>query len=347
MTNVVLFSRPKSYQTMSMDAYAHNLFKNICKSPGFNIQFFKPKDSNIPLIGKYFTLWLRYPAIARKKQADINHIVDHSLAHLAGSLELKRTVITCHDLVGLEVPQSAPFWKRKIFWKNITRHLFKAHKIIAVSQHTKEDILKYSSINSKDITVIYEGIDKNIFKVLDKEKCRKKFKIDKPAILHIGHSNFYKNIEAIIKAIVKLKKDIKFIKVGRFSNLQLKLLRKYKIDFLQFEYLSQQEIAQIYNAVDLLVYPSWHEGFGFPVLEAMACSCPVVCSNAGSLPELASFAAILVLPDDISAIAEAIEKVLTNRDLKAELSQHGLIQAKKFSWEKTAWETLNVYKSIL
>jgi len=329
-----------------MDVYANNLFGQMRSLPDLCIKSFKPEDSRIPLLGKYLTLWLYYPAIAKRQKADINHILDHSISHLIGSLESEKTIITCHDLTGLEIPDSIPFWKRRIFWGNIIRNMSKAHKIITVSQHTKNDILKYSSCKSNDIVVIYEGVSTK-FRQLGKDEIEERFKFRKPAILHVSHDNFYKNVEGLIKATALLKKEVLLVKVGPISKRQLGLLRKLKIDFVQFMHLSEEELIQIYNAVELLVYPSWHEGFGFPVLEAMACGCPVVCSNSGALPEVASSAAIMVQPADISGIAAAIERILGSQDLKQRLCEEGLKQAKKFSWEKTAMETADVYRKII
>lgn len=346
MINVTLFRRPESYKVMSMDRYAHNLFENVRRLPDIYAKSFRPEDSRLPFVGKYLTLWLNYPRIAKKKRADINHILDHSISHLIGSLEAEKTIITCHDLIGLEIPGSTPFWKRKIFWRNVIKNMLKARKIITVSQHTKNDILKYSSCKSNDIVVIYEGVSTK-FRQIEKDKIDERFKFRKPAILHVGHDNFYKNVEGLIKAIALLKKEALLVKVGPISKRQSRLLKRLKIDFVQFLDLSEEELIQIYNAGDLLVYPSRHEGFGFPVLEAMACGCPVICSNAGSLPEVASDAATMVSPDDIQGIAKAIERILASQDLRQELIERGFRQAKKFSWERTATETADVYKKII
>lgn len=345
MINVVLFSRPESYKAMSMDVYSNNLFENIRKSPGLNVQLFQPKDLHIPLVGKYLTMWLYYPIIAKRQNKDINHILDHSISHLIGSLDARKTIITCHDLIGLEAPESTPFWKRKIFWGNIIKNMLKARKVIADSQHTKDDILRHFSYKSNDVTIVYPGISTN-FGRIEKDKIEERFKFRKPAILHVGHNNFYKNFEGLIKAIVLLSKEVILVKVGSVSKRQFRLLKDLKIDFAQFADLSEGELVQVYNAADLLVYPSWHEGFGFPILEAMACGCPVICSNVSSLPEVAQDAAIMVTPDDIPGIAKAIEKALGSQGLRQELSEKGFRQAKRFSWEKTAQETVDVYKKI-
>lgn len=345
MINVTLFSRPESYKVMSMDRYAHDLFENLHQLPDINVKLFRPQDSRAPFVGKYLTLWLDYPRIANKKQSDVNHVLDHSISHLIGSLEVKKTIITCHDLIGLEIPQATPFWKRKIFWKNVIKNMLQARNIIAVSQHTKDDILKHTSYKSDDIIVIYLGVSTK-FRQINKDKIEGRFKFNKPAILHVGHGNFYKNVEGLIKAVALLKKEVSLVKVGPISKSQLSLIKKLKIDLIQFPRLTQDDLVPLYNAVDLLVFPSWYEGFGFPVLEAMASGCPVVCSNAGSLPEVASDAAAMISPDDIQGIAKAIERILASHDLKQELIEKGLRQAKKFSWEKTALETAGVYKKI-
>jgi len=345
MINVTLFRRPESYKAISMDVYAQNLFQNLCKLSDFNIQLFRPEDLRIPLVGKYLTFWIYYPFVAQRQKADINHIIDHSLSHLIYGLDPKKTIITCHDLIGLEIPDSTPFWKRRIFWSNIIKNISKAQKVIAGSQHTKDNILKYSLYKSNDIVVIYEGLSTK-FRQIEKDKIEGRFKFGKPAILHVGHDNFYKNVEGLIKAVALLRKQVLLVKVGPISKRQFRLLKRLKIDFVQFMGLSEEELVQVYNAVDLLVYPSWYEGFGFPVLEAMACGCPVICSNVGSLPEVASDAAIMVSPDDISGITGAIERILENQDLKQQLYGKGLRQAKKFSWEKTAMETADVYRKI-
>ena len=328
-----------------MDVYAQNLFKNLCKLSGFNLQLFRPKDLRIPLVGKYLTYWVYYPFVAPRHKADINHIIDHSLSHLISGFDSKKTVITCHDLMGLTVSKSVPFWKRRFFWRNVTRNLFKAKKIIAISQRTKNDLLKYSSCRSENIEVVYLGVGTG-FRRFDKERCRGIFKFKKPAILHVGDDIFYKNVNGLIKAIVKSGRDIKFVQVGSISKSNLILLKKLKIDFVRFRNLSEEELAQVYNAVDLLVYPAWHTGFGLPVLEAMACACPVICSNAGALPEAAGKAAIMVCPDDTKGLAKAIDTALTSEDLRQELIEKGLSQVKKFSWEKTAMETADIYRKI-
>ncbi len=346
MINVTLFCRPESYKAASMDVYADNLSENMRKLPDFRIKSFRPEGSHFPLLGKYLTLWLNYPAVAGAEQGDINHILDHSISHLIGNLEPEKTIITCHDLIGLEIPESTPLWKRKIFWANIIKNMLKARKIIVDSQHTKDDILKYSSYNSNDVVVVYSGIGTN-FRMIGDDKIEERFKFRKPAILHVGHNNFYKNVEGLIKAIALLKKEVLFVKVGSISRQQLRLLRRLKIDFIQFMNLPEDELVQVYNVADLLVYPSWHEGFGFPVLEAMACGCPVICSNVSSLPEVAQDAAIMVTPDDIPGIAKAIERVLGSQGLRQELTEKGFRQVRKFSWEKTAQETVDIYRKIV
>lgn len=329
-----------------MEVYADNLFRSLRASAQINVELFRPKDINFPFVGKYITYWCYYPLIARKKSGQINHILDHSTSHLIKSFAPESTVITCHDLVGLELPQSCPFWKRKFFYKSIVKNICRARRVIAVSQRTKKDILKYSTLRSEDITVIYYGVSAN-FKKLQKDKLQSRFRFDKPVILHVGHANFYKNVEGLLKATAGLDKPIKFVKVGPISARQFRLLKTLKIDFVQFPYLDQKDLVQVYNAADLLVYPSWSESFAFPVLEAMACGCPVVCSDAGALPEIAGDAAIKVPPQDTYAIKKAINRVLDSDTLRQELAEKGFKRAQEFSWERAAYQTLEVYRKII
>ena len=110
--------------------------------------------------------------------------------------------------------------------------------------------------------------------------------------------------------------------------------------------VAKEELVYLYNLADLFVYPSLYEGFGYPPLEAMACGCPVVASNVTSIPEVVGEAAVLIDPYDVEGMANAIGRVLLDEQLRAELIKKGFKQVKKFSWEKTAKETLEVYKKV-
>jgi glycosyltransferase involved in cell wall biosynthesis len=179
-------------------------------------------------------------------------------------------------------------------------------------------------------------------------------KLDRPFILFVGTLEKRKNIEGLIDAyiIAVREQDVShdLVVVGRKGWLYEGVFKKVRgagmQDRIQFIFdARQEELPLIYNLADLFVYPSVYEGFGLPVLEAMACGTAVITSNVSSLPEVAGDAAVLVDPMDSSAIADAISKVLSDKQYKAALSQKGIERAKQFTWERCARKTLDVYRA--
>ena len=181
-----------------------------------------------------------------------------------------------------------------------------------------------------------------------------KYSITGSFILFVGNISPRKNILALLQAFNKLKKrgiKHKLVIAGkkdqRYEQV-LKTLNELNLggEVIFTGYVPEEDLPKLYNAADLFVYPSLYEGFGLPILEAMACGTPVVASNVSSLPEVAGDAGLLVNPQDVDALTNAMYKVLTDDKLKESLIDKGLERAKFFSWEKTARETLEVYKEV-
>jgi glycosyltransferase involved in cell wall biosynthesis len=173
-------------------------------------------------------------------------------------------------------------------------------------------------------------------------------------ILHVGHSGFYKNIEAILCALplvqVQLERPVRFCKVGgRLTLSQQELIAKLGISgsVETLGTLSDNALAQVYRTSDVLVMPSLHEGFGLPILEAMASGTPVVASNRGSLPEVVGDAGLIVEPDDIEAIADAVVRLITDPKVRDEMIARGIDRSGQFTWERTARATLDVYRAVV
>jgi len=226
--------------------------------------------------------------------------------------------------------------------------LKKADHIIADSEYTKKDIIKYADIPAEKITVIHLGIDHKLF--YDKKK-----KKEKNTILYVGSEQKRKNVELIIKALPLIKKEIpsiKFVKIGQAQDNKnrqklMELAKEYGVDnhIIWKDYV--EDISEEYNKAGIFVFPSLYEGFGFPVLEAMACGCPVICSNNTSIPELAGDAALYCDPTSEQDIAEKIVKMMKDKKMQAMFRKRGLAQAKKFTWEKCAEETVKAYTKCL
>jgi len=224
----------------------------------------------------------------------------------------------------------------------------RADTIITVSNYSKNEIEKYYPLSKGKIDVIYLGFDEG-FKALDNIK-------KKNQILYVGSINKRKNLIGVIKAFELLnQKDFTFLIVGNFStNFSMNendkmILEKAKTNTnIEFKSgISDEQLVRLYNESKLFVFPSFYEGFGLPVLEAMACGTPVVCSDSSSLPEVGSDAVVYCAPHNIEDIKEKIEMVLGDEVLQQKMIQKGLERAKEFSWEKSSDEHVKVFKEIL
>ncbi|MHC4618683.1 MAG: glycosyltransferase family 4 protein [Planctomycetota bacterium] len=222
----------------------------------------------------------------------------------------------------------------------------KADWIFAVSEHTKRDIVRYCRVDPGKLTVVYEAADDDYKPVSDKsvlESVRDKYRLPEKFILYVGSLSPRKNIGRLLEAFANVRDRVphhlvltasKSWKDSQVYEIMNRLGLKDRINKLG--YVESADMAALYNLADAYVYPSLYEGFGLPILEAMQCGCPVVASNATSIPEVAGDAAILVDPLDTGALAEAIQKVLIDPELRAELVSRGFEQARKFSWDKAA-----------
>ena len=266
-------------------------------------------------------------------------------------------ITTIHDLTLFFFPETArqtnilKQWGYKIIMKNACQNSI---KIIAVSQSTKKDILKTFHLNPKKIQVIYEAADDKVFQkpILQRiDELRKKYRLLPNIILSVGQWRPHKNLLGLVRAfeILSPKIPVSLVILGQEDPQYLELQRAidkspYKRDIIRPGFVEDEELAVWYLLSSVFVFPSFYEGFGLPGLEAMQVGTPVVASKAGSLPEIFSDAAGYFDPHNPQEMAQKILKILTNDKIKAELIRQGFKVAKKYSWRKTAEETLNIYK---
>lgn len=260
------------------------------------------------------------------------------------------SVIMVHDLIPLHFPN----WKSPLtlYFRYYLPHVLnQATHIICNSVATVQDIQKYFNISESKITPILLGYNREHFQPLNLENNPN----IPPYFLYYGRHDPYKNIAHVIQAFATISnhKDYQLWIAGsadpRFTP-QLKLLTQElniinQVKFL--DYISYQELPEIINGAIAIVFPSLWEGFGFPVLESMACGTPVITSNISSLPEVAGEAAILVNSYNIEEITDAMKALITDNNLRKKLSQLGLKQAQKFSWEKTGQETAKILERFM
>jgi glycosyltransferase involved in cell wall biosynthesis len=289
----------------------------------------------------------------------IIHLPNQHLGRYGLSLKTPY-IITVHDLIRyFDLKGYSPFIHRlnirdKFWLSRDYRGIKKAIKIIAVSRWTKQDLVQYLEIPKENISVIYEGIDHELFKPVRNRP------VNYPYILFVGTEYPRKNFIGLLKAFSRLKgerkfRDLKLIKVGRAGGLEgefrkqtLKAIKELGLsnDVVFTEYVAEEDLPAYYSGAECFILPSYYEGFGFPALEAMACGCPVIVSNRSSLPEITGGAAIKVDPDDVEGLAIALQEVITNEESKQNLIDKGLKRAGEFSWQMTASETLNLYREV-
>jgi len=291
-----------------------------------------------------------------------------------------KTVTTFHDLSFEMYPEF--YSAGKSYWHfsvNPKKQAEKADRIIAVSQSTKDDLVKFYGIESSKIKVIYSGVDDES-KIVDSElrilEVRKKYNLPEKYILYLGTLEPRKNIIGLIKAFELFKKrnppsplfqrgscvpslskgvrgisGVKLVIAGSKGWLYKDIFKVANSSFVKDDiifagFINDQDKPILYNSAELFVYPSFYEGFGFPPLEAMLCGVPVITSNFSSLPEAVGDAAVMVDPYNLDELAEAMQMVLADDKLRNILIQKGFERVKKFNWKKCAEETLEVLKSI-
>jgi len=285
----------------------------------------------------------------------------HATEFLSFDIGLKiPQVLTVHDLSMIRFPEHRG---KEISYKHgqmLKNACEKADHIISVSEATKKDIINTFKINKDKITVTHLAQDKKFVPITDKpliQKTISKYKINFPYILFVGTIEPRKNIKNLMIAFDKFvhknnRQDINLVIIGKkgwntedIKKTYLSLASRTKIDFLY--YVTDEELRYFYSGAELFCYPSIFEGFGLPPLEAMASGAPVIVSISSSLPEVVGDAGILIDPNDVDAISEAMEKVIQNPEIQSDMSKKSVQRASEFSWKKCAQETHQVYEKVL
>lgn len=279
-----------------------------------------------------------------------------------------KTVVTVHDLTPIVFPSAFPRGiKGQIKWQMQKFSLRKANAVITDSNSSKNDIIKFTGIPSTKIHVVFLAAGEQ-FRVLDHSSSildlKAKYNLPEKFVLYVGDVTPNKNLPRLLAAVVEA--DVPLVMVGkslvsenydsnnpwnhdlnRVQDIIKEQKTKNKDQIIRLGFVPTEDLVSIYNLATAFVMPSLYEGFGLPVLEAMACGCPVITTKEGSLNEVAGDGAFYVDAYDVKSIKIGIEKVFNDENLRKELSEKGLKNARRFSWKKTAKDTLKVYKQIL
>jgi len=288
--------------------------------------------------------------------ADLYHYLHFDLPLGIRGLPL---VVTIHDLYPLTVPGYCSTAKRAYFSRMVRSSTHRAAAVIAISQHTKNDIMRLLDVPSEKISVIPQSHSPAYQPMDDQEflnRLRQKYQLPEKFIFYTGNHKLHKNLTRLIKAYARLapaqQKEFPLILTGQIDTeaqelltLAEKLQIKESVTFIGWA--DQEDLPGLYNLCSLAVLPSFYEGFGLLPLEAMACGKPVVCSNATAIPEVVGSVARLFDPDSVEEITAVLQESLKNDVDNPQLKQSALAQAAKFSVQKTADETFQVYRKVI
>jgi glycosyltransferase involved in cell wall biosynthesis len=281
----------------------------------------------------------------------------HATEHLLPPLRDLPTVLTVHDMIFKLFPEHQ---KRLNYWYlNATMPLYcrRAGAIITVSESSKRDIVAHYGLDPGKVTVVYEAASPEFVPAPPeaRDEVRRRYGLPAQYLIHVGTIEPRKNLTRLVEALQHLRAGgltIPLLVVGGKGWLYDDFFRRLESlevrDAVFFPgYVPSADLPALYSAARLAVMSSVYEGFGLPVLEAMACGTPVVSSNSSSLPEFGGRAARYFDPYDVEAMSSTIQNVWADDELRAEMSGQGLVQAQKFSWDRAAEETLQVYEELL
>jgi len=270
-----------------------------------------------------------------------------------------RTVVTIHDLVAFRFPETVPV-KYGLYMRLMIRLAVRsADRVIAASLQTRDDLVERLRVPAEKIAVIHEGLDQSFQPVRNPARLaevRRRDGLRGPYILFVGNLEPRKNLVRLIEAFGRLKArhtlPHQLIVAGKRGWLYRSIFEAVerlglRDDVIFTGYVPAEDLPALYAMADLFAFPSLYEGFGLPVLEAMACGTPVLTARTGSLPEVAGEAAWYVDPLDVEALADGMARILTDPGTRADLVDRGLLQAKRFTWAKTAAATLDIYRRTL
>ncbi len=268
------------------------------------------------------------------------------------------TVLTVHDLTFIRDAQSALPKLRRYLNRVVPRSVARATHVLADSMATKKDLIELFGTPAEKITVLYGGVDARFAPVRDPDKLaavRARYNIgSEPFILGLGTLQPRKNYQRLIQAFSDLPSfglltsSLRLVIVGGkgwlYDSMFAQVKRLGVADRVMFPgFVDDHDLPALYSAATLFAFPSLYEGFGLPVLEAMACGTPVVTSNTSSLVEVGGDAALLVEPTNVDAIAHAMRRILQEADLRQQLVKQGFEQARQFTWDKAALQLKEIY----
>lgn len=363
----------RSMPNFSMDVYADGLIAGLRNvRPNWEIIELVPHpidrhSRSLRLRAhKFYERFWNFPQRVQRAAAiaDVVHIVDHSEGHIVPRVKKTKTpvVVTCHDLINLiyrdnlQGSVQLPFISSGL-WMHSVRSMEFADHIIAVSSLTAKDISHLLAIEPSRVTVVPNAVEP-LFQPLPFDQIvpirqQRHASPETICLLNVGASYPRKNLATVLAVVDHLKQQglpVQLWKAGAdFTAEQKQFIQRQQLNqhIHHFGNPDKAALVEIYNAADILIAPSLHEGFGLTLLEAMSCGTPVITSNTSAMPEVVGDAGILVEPIDVDAIVDAVVHLAKDTVARRSLSQQGVERSRLFTWEKTAEQIAQVYEQLV
>jgi glycosyltransferase involved in cell wall biosynthesis len=377
LINALLLNTEESYRGAGVSNYSQNLLAALGRAqlqdpPGLTItaliQDAHFRTPGIDLVNtgvlpgknavaRIFWEQTGLPLLLKKRKADLVHGLVNVLP-LATNVP---GVVTVHDLSFLRMPEKFPAAKRFYLSKMCPASVAKARRVIAVSTQTADDLIHFFNTEAEKVDIVYNGVESRFSPGQTKaiEAFRAQKGLPDRFLFYLGTLEPRKNLVRLVEAYKGWRaqarsadKDVKLVIAGGkgwFYKQIFQLVQELGLtEHVLFPgFIPRQELPDWYRAAEVFVYPSLFEGFGLPVVEAMACGTPVVCSHIPCLLEVARDAALTFPAENTDELIAAINLMVTQPAVRAEMRQRGLIQARRFSWERAAQETVAVYEKAL
>jgi len=342
---------------VSMNRYfleiSNTEIKNISfTSPFAKELFIRPKVAG--RISKIYARTLHYPyKLLAQQERDINHILDHSFVDLMRWPQKAPTVITVHDLIPLGEFSTLPPNQKRRFHRRI-QYLKQADHLICCSEYTAREVETYLQISRDKMSVVPHGVNRGFMekKTLSRD-LQEKIPQGKKVIVIVGGTIYRKNhaiLPEVVKGLQAFKGEYCIVKVGPQFHPQLRETIAESLgqsNIIELGFLSERDLQSVLQTSTLLFFPSLIEGFGLPVLEAMAAGCPVVCSERSSLPEVGGTAVLYFDPQKPQEASQAIEQVFRDENFRIQLVKEGVARAQTFTWEAHVAALAKIYKNVL
>jgi glycosyltransferase involved in cell wall biosynthesis len=275
-------------------------------------------------------------------KSEINHFMIPEIC--SGCIFKRPSIVTIHDLIPLVTDERGRIFS--FYFKLMIRIALKANHIIVVSNSTKQDLMNLFKISSEKISLIYEGVDNSKYYPRKMKEKGNKFTIG-----YIGGLSKRKNVDFILKLAKEFKNNKKILfkiagKGPEKTRLE-KLSKNMNLNNVKFVgFVPEENLNKFYNSLDLFIFPSFYEGFGLPVLEAMACGAPVIVSNKGALPEIVNNAGIIIDIENLEKSARRIREIIKDEKLLKGLREKGIKRSKKFNWNSCVKNHLKIYRRV-